>query len=181
MNHVSNIIFHYLSATDSEYREGMDWYAEKNALALELSPNDVWRAAGVMSAYSPLMPWPRNRQLAIESLKSGIANPSALPLSVKNAQLILDGAHPLEVLKGDKTRAFCAAIADPEGSTIATIDRHAYNIAMGTMEGNPSIGKRVYRTLSAAYCDAAELAGISVAQMQAVTWVSFRRFKGVKV
>ena len=179
MNHVDNIIFHYLDATEDELHAGMTWYSEANELARSLSPDNVWRGAGVIAAYSPLTPWWRNRELAIDSLTTGIANPKSLPHSVKCAQLILDGLHPLEVFKGDKTRAFASAIAEPENSTIATIDRHAYNLAMGTMEGNPTIGKRIFRTLSDAYIESANLAGISVAQMQAIAWVVFRRRKGL--
>lgn len=177
MRHVDNIIHHYLLATDDEMNQGMTWYDDAHNLALELSPNDVWRGAGVISAYSPLTPWWRNVELATDSLRTGVAATKTLPNSVRCAQLILDGLHPLDVLKGDKTRAFAAAIAEPDKSTIATIDRHAFNLAMGTMHGNPVIGKKAFRTLSAAYVEAAELAGISVAQMQAITWVVFRNHK----
>lgn len=181
MSHIENIIFHYLSATDSEHSEGMRWYDDANAIARRLSPSDVWRGAGVIAAFSPMTPWPRNLELAESSLLSGIARTDTLGNSTRAAQRIIDGEHVFDVLKGDKTRAFAAAIADPANSTIATIDRHAYNIAMGTMEGQPKIGKRIFRELSDAYVGAANLAGIGVPQMQAITWVAFRNRKGVKV
>lgn len=181
--HVDNIIGTYLRATDLEHSEGMSWYNDAHNLALELSPNDVWRGAGVLAAYSPLTPWPRNVELATESLKTGIAHPRSLGNSVRAAQRILDGEDTLVVLKGDKTRAFASAIADPAGSTIATIDRHAYDVAMGAVHTDDTrkIGKRVFRMLSDAYVEAACLAGIGVAQIQAVTWLTHRRIKGVKV
>jgi hypothetical protein len=93
------------------------------------------------------------------------------------AQRILDGEHTLDVLKGDKTRAFASAIADPAGSMIATIDRHAHDIAMGRVHSDKErkIGKRVFRTLSDAYVEVASMTDHSVAQVQAITWVSWRR------
>jgi hypothetical protein len=181
MNHVENILSVYLLASDESVGEGMAWYNNAHNLALELSPNDVWRGAGVIAAYSPLTPWDRNVMLATESLKTGIAHPKSLGNSVRAAQRILDGEHTLEVLKGDKTRAFASAIADPAGSTIATIDRHAYDIAMGEYHTDDTrkIGKRVFRTLSDAYVEASFLADIGVAQMQAITWIAWRIRKGV--
>jgi hypothetical protein len=167
--------------TPTEHMEGLTWYDDAHALALSLSPDDVWRGAGVIAAYSPLTPWWRNVELATDSLTSGIANPKSLGNSVRAAQRILDGEHTLDVLKGDKTRAFASAIADPINSTIATIDRHAYDIAMGAIHTDDTrkIGKRVFRELSSAYVDAAFWVGIPVCSMQAITWLTHRRIKGV--
>lgn len=178
---VDNIVLTYLSATEDEHAQGMAWYDEAHNIAAELSPGDVWRGAGVIAAYSPLTPWWRNLELAIDSLNSGIANPKSLGNSVKAAQRILDGEPVLDVLKGDKTRAFAAAIADPVNSTIATIDRHAFDIAHNRIhvDSERRIGKRVFRAMSDAYVETAELAGISVAQIQAITWVAWRRRKGI--
>jgi hypothetical protein len=85
-------------------------------------------------------------------------------------------------LNGDKVRAFCSAIADPANSTIATIDRHAHDIAMGRVyqESERKIGKRLFRVMSAHYREAAFEVGISVAQIQAVTWVRWRNEKGIR-
>jgi hypothetical protein len=137
----------------------------------------------VLSSFSPLTPWDRNVYLARTLFENnGVMTGGTLPGSIKNAIRIYNGEHTLDVLKGDKTRAFASAIADPAGSTIATIDRHAYDIAMGAYHTDDTrkIGKRVFRELSDAYVKAAELSGNSVAQMQAITWVTHRRIKGIK-
>ena len=181
--YTTNIMHVFLNATADQINAGMTWYDEAHSFALELSPNDPWRGAGVIAAFSPLTPWSRNVELARKQFTDGKLDGGTLTNSINAAQRIFDGEHTLDVLKGDKTRAFASAIADPANSTIATIDRHAYDIAMGAIHTDDTrkIGKRVFRTLSDAYCDAADMAGIGVAQMQAITWVAHRVVKGVKV
>lgn len=179
--HVDNILSIYLQATDNEFDSGMHWYDEAHSIALELSPDDVWRGAGVIAALSPLKSWTINERIARNAFLTGIASGNIGQHNEK-AQRILDGEHPLDVMRGDKTRAFCAAIASPSTSTIATIDRHAHDVAMGKVytDKTRKIGKRVFRTLSDAYNEAAFLSDISVPQMQAITWIVWRNRKGVR-
>lgn len=182
MTFVMNILAMYLRATDAEVASGMSWYDDAHALALDLTGGDAWKGAGVIAAFSPLTPWDRNVFLARTLFENGgVMEGGTLKNSINAAVRIYNGEHTLDVLRGDKVRAFASAIADPANSTIATIDRHAYDIAMGAYHTDDTrkIGKRVFRELSDAYCEAAELAGISVAQMQAITWVAHRRIKGI--
>lgn len=174
-----NILNTYIAANDDEIAIGMAWYDDANRLALELSPNDVWRGAGVIAAFSPRVKWEQNIVLARRAFKDGIASGHTTAMCAI-ANRILNGEHPLDVMKGEKTRAFTAAIADPANSTIATIDRHAYNIATGENVSEPKIGKRLYRELAAAYSTAADYVGIGTAQIQAITWVKYRNDKGIK-
>ena len=180
MSHVDNIISTYLRATDAQHDAGMSWYDDTHAFASELSPGDVWRGAGVIAAFSPVCPWPRNVELARNAFLTGVAT-GHTAMFCGFAQRILDGELTLDVLKGDKTRAFASAIADPANSTIATIDRHAHDIAMGRIHTDKErkIGKRLFRTLSDAYVESAELVGVSVAQIQAITWVAWREMHGI--
>jgi hypothetical protein len=172
-----NIVNRYLSATDSEYREGMTWYSERHAFALSLTPDDVWKGAGIIAAFSPLTPWYRNIELATTLVhNNGVMEGGTLKNSIRAAVRIFNGEHTLDVLKGDKTRAFASAIADPLHN-VATIDRHAFDIAIGAIHTDDTrkIGKTIYRDLSNAYCEAADYAGIPVASMQAITWLAHRR------
>jgi hypothetical protein len=177
-----NILRCYSQGTLAEIRAGAEWYNDANVLAEHIGKGDAWKGAGLLAAYSPLTPWWRNVQLARESARTGYARQDSLPAAVSSARQILKGAHPLDVLKGDKVRAFCSAIADPHGSEIATIDRHAHDIAMGRVfsDNERKIGKRVFRELSEAYGIAASEIGFSVAQTQAITWVIWRARKGLK-
>ena len=176
-----NILRVYQSGTLSQIRTGASWYADAHALALHAGKGDVWRGAGVIAAYSPLTPWIRNVELARESLRTNYARRDTLGTSARAAQRILNGEHTLDVLKGDKVRAFAAAIATNGETDIATIDRHAHDIAMGRVFDNNArkIGKRVFREMGESYAIAARELNLSVAQVQAITWVIWREMKGI--
>jgi hypothetical protein len=176
-----NIMAVYRRALPSERAASLRWYADAQEIAEELSPGDVWRGAGVISALSPLKKWELNVRIARMSFETGIAQGNIGQHNEK-AQRILDGEFALDVLNGDKTRSFAEAIATGGNGEIATIDRHAHDIAMGRVftDATRKIGKRVYRDMAAAYRECAEYAGESVNGMQAITWVVWRREKGIK-
>lgn len=181
-DYVSNIMAVLDRATIEDRLEGVSWYRDHAyGIALELTPDDVWRGAGVLSALSPLKKWPQNVAIARRSVETGVAQGS-MPVHMAIAQRILDGEHPLDVMRGDKTRAFCAAIACAGKTDIATIDRHAHDVAMGRVftDDTRRIGKRVYRDMAAAYAVAARQAGMTVNEAQATAWVTWRREKGVR-
>lgn len=179
--HTGNILSVYGRATDSEREHGTDWYRDAQAIAADIADGDVWRGAGVIAALSPRVRWDINVRNARKAFQTGIVTGHTKVMCAQ-AQRILDGEYALDVLKGDKVRAFCAAIATAGHSDIATIDRHALEIAYGKVysdKDRPNIGKRLYRKMAAAYADAAKVAGVSVNEMQAITWVVWRREKGV--
>ena len=169
MTFVDNIVFWYLRATDSEHEDGMTWYARAHDIAREAG--DVSLGAGIISALSPRMPWNRNVALArmafVQPLTGG-----ALTRSIESVNRIRNGEAPLDVLGGLKTRAFYANILDPENDEAVTVDTHAIKIAGINRD---SVGKGLYNEIANGYRDAANLAGILPHQMQAITWVAYRR------
>lgn len=175
-----NIMSCYRRADARDRAFDAGWYADAQALALSLTPDDVWRAAGVLSALSPRKRWPQNVIIARRSLETGIAQGN-MPMHNAIAQRVIDGNHPLDVMKGDKTRSFTEAIATGGKGMIATIDCHAHDIAMGRVfpEKERKIGKRVYREMAAAYRECAEYTGESVNAIQAITWVAWRKERGI--
>lgn len=181
IDYAVNIMSTYRRAWLCELVKGTRWYADAHALALELSPEDVWRGAGVISALSPFKQWPVNVAIARKSFQTGIATGN-MPGHNLIAQKILDGAHPFDVMGGDKTRSFAEAIATAGNGTIATVDRHAHDIAMGRVftDKERKIGKRLYRDMAAAYREVSDYTGMSVNAIQAITWVTWKREKGHK-
>lgn len=181
MDYAANIAHVYKRATATEHYAGIVWYNNAHNLALELSPNDVWKGAGVIAALSPLKRWDTNVNLARNAFSTGIVTGN-MPLHNAIAQRILDGEHPLDVMRGDKTRNFTMAIATGGNSDIATIDRHAHDIAMARVftDDTRKIGKRVYRDMAAGYRECADYFGESVNAIQAITWIVWRREKGIK-
>jgi hypothetical protein len=176
-----NVIFQYITASNDTVNDGMSWYNRANDFARTLDSN-VERAAGVIAALSPNTSWTANMTLA----KSAYAgNVKGFPANVAKVNRILDGEAPLDVLGGPKVRAFYANIAEPDVSHSAVIDRHAFDIAVGIRlddKSRGSLGKKgVYETFAAVYEIAAAHADITVAQMQAITWVQWRIVNGITV
>ncbi len=79
MTYAENVVSVFERATDAEYREGMQWYNETHDMALDLSPGDVWRGAGVIAAYAANIKWPRTIILASDSLRTGVSTLNYLP------------------------------------------------------------------------------------------------------
>jgi len=179
MTPVDSIMYWYLYATAAQHDDGMNWYYRTHEFAKSLS-DDIVKAAGVISAYSPRMSWDFNVAIAKSTFDKGVADTRALGHSVRKANAILNGADPVSVLKGDKTVAFYNAILSPDTATVAVIDRHAANIARGVNDDNPKVNKTQYRALSDAYVECASIAGVTVSQMQAITWITYRAWKGIK-
>jgi hypothetical protein len=176
--YVRNILKLYRSTPAETVKVGTDWYSRARSIAAELTPNDVRIGAGIIAATSPLTPWKRNVELARKCVAEGGLNGGTLGNSLRAANRILNGEDPLDVLKGDKVRAFYAAIVG-DGS-IVTIDRHAYAIAANKpFTKDVSIGKNLYREMNASYIRAAEIAKIDVHALQAITWIEYRSRKGI--
>lgn len=179
--YADNILAVYARATDAERADGASWYRMAHDIAVDIANGDAWKGAGVIAAFSPMQKWDINVRNARNAFATGIATGHTKAMCAI-AQRILDGEYAMDVLKGDKTRAFCAAIATAGESDIATIDRHAHDIAVNSLDFTDStrnIGKRLYREMADAYAIAATSAGISVNAMQAITWVVWRREKGI--
>jgi hypothetical protein len=184
MTFAENVVACFERATADERWNGMTWYPRAREFAFDLD-SDVWRAAGVIAALSAQKEWRLNMRLASRAYLTGTVTGNTGVQNAK-AQRILDGNYSpgeiLDILNGDKTRQFCSAIATGGNSDIAVIDRHAHDIAMGRVFDNNKrvIGKSLYRRMAMHYSEAAKECGISVAQMQAITWVTWKREKGHK-
>jgi len=178
---VENILFFYDQATVSELDEGLSWYSDAWALASALDPVNPRQAAGVIAALSPITPWDRNQALAARAYADGYAS-GTLGNSCRNADKILSGVDPLDVLKSDKVRNFFLCIAGDQHAVC--IDRHAFDVAVGMTTNNETRAaglrrKGDYERFAALYREAAALRDTVPAKVQAVTWTVFRRLKGL--
>lgn len=179
---VEHVLNSYLSATDSEVAHGMRWYGDAYN-DVNLTGSDPWVGAGVFAAYSINTPWDRNREMALDTLVTGTPRTDTLGVSVRYAGRILDGEHPMDIYRksAPKLSAFTRAIAEPLGDeAIAVIDRHARNLAYGAVIGKSGVGKREFATIAGLYAVAADYAGVHVNQLQAITWVAWRRRLGIR-
>lgn len=137
--------------------------------------------AGFVAALSPLNSWPSQIKHTPASLSNGLelirAGQSAVhgitgPGFFSNkdkAARILAGEKPLDVLGGDKVRAFYRNLIGDY--SVVTIDRHALAIC-GLDEG---ITSKRYAQASKAFILAGSYLGITGAECQALTWVHWRK------
>jgi hypothetical protein len=191
-------------ATQADIASGLDWYRRAEALADRLSAAygcSLAQAAAVIAALSPNNRWTRNCEDAenlIAAWKLGF-DPAIVRVSTFNgnkrkACLVLamddptidDLASLLHGRQGRKVEAFFRCIIGHHGSVC--VDGHAYAIWCGkriSTSQTPSIGKLDYQRISHAYRLVArrslEICGetLTPAQVQAVTWVTYRRIHGI--
>lgn len=191
---VSNILAVYNGASSDNMRWGLSWYPFANRIALSMGggrAQHLNRNAGIIAALSPMNHWTNNvtkARMVISARGNIVAvkgQPNGIGLSgnVNKACAIYKGADPIDILSGDKVTAFYRTIVDPTGDIDPVIDRHAFDIAVGEVTSDKRRGalsrKNVYREFADAYREAAKIAGIGSAQMQAITWVTWREALGI--
>lgn len=168
--------------TGQDRTDGARWYPEAHALAADLSPSDVRIGAGVIAALSPQQGWAGNVGLAVRAFTDGHATGHTGDFCRK-ADRILAGESPLEVLGGQKVRAFYACIVEPEGPWSVCIDRHAFDVAVGRVTDDAVRKvldrKGAYDHVASAYRLAAVRTNQIPSTLQAITWTAWRRWKGV--
>ena len=86
----------------------------------------------------------------------------------------------LDILNGPKLQEFFNCILGD--SDDVCIDGHAYSVWLGdriTLANVPSIGKKLRQTIKADYKKAAAIIGIEPYELQAITWVCWKRIHEV--
>ena len=181
---VRNITAAYRKASEDDVACGLSWYANALSLAHTLDPANPARAAGVIAALSPLTSWPRNVTMVREIYSGQTAK--GLPRNIAKALAIYAGALPLDVLSGNKVRSFYLNIMGIDTAESVTIDRHAIDVAKGRVQTDKErslsvANKGAYAGVVAEYIRAAGIISkesgshVSAAQIQAITWVYWRR------
>lgn len=178
-NASDHILETYFAAAREEIAAGREWYEDANRLAHTLTGHrpDVTpaMAAGVIAALSPLTPWERNKELALRAVVDGHAS-GTLSNSVRAADRILAGEDPLDVLKSDKVRNFYLCIMGDVDAVC--IDRHAWEVFEGKRyadKDRPKVTTKRYREAAQAYREAAHVLALQPAELQAITWLVWRR------
>ena len=175
-----NITKAYRLASEDDRRAGEQWYARAREFAATLD-TDVSRAVGVIAAISPMMPWPRNQSLARE-IYAGRRD-GCLSANLNKAVRILNGESPLDVLSGEKVRAFYLNIMGIDNDDAVTVDRHAIMVAENRNIPSDALkfNKGAMRQYASEYRNAARILSREVgypltpAQVQATVWVWWRK------
>lgn len=150
--------------------EGVTWYATAGDIVTELAERyQVSRecAAGVIAVTSPRLQWKRNIQVSHEVL-AGLMPRGLFKANARKAMAIRNGAEPLDVIKGPKTRAFYRAImGDPDA---VVIDVWMLRVLKFTRK----LTTKAYDLLADIIRQAAKGVGMTPASFQAVVWVAVR-------
>jgi hypothetical protein len=184
---VLNILRTYHRAEADELIAGLTWYRDALDHALRLvrkgrrnreipgkSPIGRRAMAGILAALSPQKTWAQNLRLMLRVVRGDPGGQYSG--QVRKALAILGGADPLGVLRGPKERAFFECLAD-DATEAVTVDGHAYSVWAGkrVFTTRLRIGVRAYRLIAADYRRAAGLCGLRPHQLQAITWLAYRR------
>ena len=187
-------------ANQADIEAGIEWYARAHRLASRLSEAydlSLGQCVGVIAALSPNNKWSRNcidAEAMIKAWSYGV-DPTTVkvctfnPNKAKAAEILAlqdpSSVNIAAILNGRKVSAFFLSImGDPDA---VCVDGHAYAIWIGERvptTQTPSIGVGLYRDIARAYVLVAkrseQLCGekLTPTQVQAVTWVTYRRLLG---
>ncbi len=176
---VRRILSVYRSSTEAQIEAGLNWYSD--ALGISEDIADAWglsteRVAGIIAALSPQNSYGANLNLARRFVASGgTLDRGYLGLGLGKARDIWNGADVVETLNAPKTVNFFRSIISG-GTEGVCIDRHAYALAYLTRDELPKLTPKRYAFVASAYVRAAErVQDATPAQVQAVTWVTWRQ------
>lgn len=188
-------------ASAADIEQGKEWYRRAYNLAVRLIHTydglALGQAIGVIAALSPNNKWVRNCQDAESMIRlwhvgqdPRIAKVCTFNSNKDKAARILELESPdseaiQNILSGQKVIAFYRCISGYTDTVC--VDGHAYAIYLGERvptTQTPNIGKALYAAITRSYVLAsdrsAEACGehLTPAQVQAVTWVTYRRLLG---
>lgn len=165
------------------------WYQDAYKIACNLAKKhntQTERVAGIIAALSPLKRWDKNIQLADDLLSGRKVGHTKVMVSKAYKVSKCDIADIPAVLNGNKITDFYSNIINPTCENRVTIDRHAIMIAMGGIHISQSDlvslsnSDKKYSAVAEAYRRAAKKLGVRPLEVQAVTWVVWRKIKTLR-
>lgn len=167
---VKTIEQHYRDATPGTRRAGGRWYAAARGHAERLAKRygtTTETAAGIIAALSQRQRWQNNLALADACLAG--APVKSFRQCVKKAERIRGGEAPLDVLHGEKTRAFYRAIMGDEDAVV--LDSWIIRVMV---LGRMALTAKQYSAYAERLAAAARQAGTTPARYQATVWCQIR-------
>lgn len=186
---VFNIVNVYNEATKEEKEYWGKWYFNAREIVKNLAENyDVpfETMAGIVATLSPGNTWKTNLIAAkrlVEKFKLNIPHEriNSYSKQIEKARKILE-TNSLDFLVGPKVTVFFKSLVDPEGiKTEMVLDSHAINIWRGDARSRikktatPTKPEREQMIFD--YKKASQILGVSVQEIQAVTWYIWRYTK----
>ena len=190
-----NIIAVYKMATPDEIKQGIEWYLNATSDCKNIADRlrlPLHIVIGVVSALSPNNKWKRNIVNADELCTAFINGQDMDSIKVSTYHKMKQKAWSIlrlmptyddavTILNGKKIVSFFKNINGDESEI--TIDGHARNIYYNDRQGlttpNTNIKKSEYGDIQVAYLRASKKLGIKAYELQAITWVVWRRIHGI--
>jgi len=184
--YVANIQKWLDEAIESDYEQGLSWYADARAFAAKkaiqygIKPIQV---ATLISILSPQKKWEQNLEEVsafLEEFYNGVKPAKSYFASQKSLDECTAALRDGWVIPAhrSKTFAFADNIAN-ENSSHVTVDRHAIKVANDDLTAKEiSITAKRYREAEAAYNIVALEENLKPYQIQAITWVAYKRVVG---
>lgn len=196
IKNVRNIKAVYELASAAEIAEGKAWYPVARSIAIVLADQygiSANQAIGVLAALSPRNRWTRNvvdaealtsAYLAAGSEQARLTRACTFGANKEKAIKVLESGletlpMALDILKGPKLREFASCIA---GLDEVCIDGHAWCVWQGsrvTLSDVPKITAKAREQIKSDYRKAAADLGLKASELQAITWVAWRRIHGI--
>lgn len=191
-----NVLKVYQRASEGDMVAGKLWYRTARETCFNLASQykvldregkpDFVKVAGIVAALSPQQGWKVNLAQAAQCLKTKKFR-SHTRANCEKARRIFKGEEPLKVLGGHKVRAFFRNIvAGGETGLLGgvCVDRHTLSVCLGretTPEDQQHLSNRVslQRECQNAFKLASIKAGLLPSELQAITWITYRREKGI--
>jgi hypothetical protein len=191
--YVENILAIFRESDQSEMAHGLNWYPDAKSQSHDIADETelpLHIVVGVVAALSPTNDWNQNikdAKLFCQTFVDGgyfeDVKASTYKKMWEKAWNILSSVDDYEgtakILNGPKITDFYRCI---QGENVCVIDGHAWCIAHNdrrVLQEVPYIGKKHRQELQEAYKIAGEKAGLTAYEMQAVTWVTWKRIWGV--
>lgn len=184
----TNIIGVLEQATEQEIEDGRDWYHQALSFSCEQAKSfkiPVKTVTAVISAISPESKWALNMERTIEILdKQEQAIVTTYDQNKSKALKFLYGSLVPDISYGldywPKTGAFYQNIQYPKQANRVTLDRHSLRIAHGyylTAQESIYYGntRAKYTKTEQVYKSLASRLGYLPNQLQAITWLTYRR------
>ena len=193
---INAIIRFYELATLDELYDGLNWYKEANDYCKELGGRfniSVQQSAGIIAVFSPQAGWTENKRYAVSFLINS-KNILRSLVQVKKARKILKLKSEADIYHAQsitgqafKTKSFYLNILNPDIATDVTIDRHAIAVCTQSPDKTVALNKNYakyteiqYRFFANCYMKAASKLDILPHQLQAITWIVYRRIRELR-
>jgi hypothetical protein len=168
----------YLQATNLERVNGLNWYNDANVWSKKIAClyglNSV-QISQLISLLSPQKKWSQNKKDVIDLIEGKIDSIFSCKRTLKECNEVINGNFTIPKNRL-KTYSFAKCIEFNGLIDLVVIDRHAIKIAFGQMSSNEiGITIKRYKDAASAYKLTAKKYGMSAAQMQAITWVTYKR------